>query len=414
MTETIITLFALILGFIAGWILKGKTSAGENAEGMERELENLREQLIQSQRKEASAVTRVEEMGKRFQEEKERLKQIREDMENTFKALAGDAIKSNSEEFIKLANEKFKSVLDTTENKLDEKKKLIDQNLNEIHKTLMGLTEQSTQLNTRLQESRMETEKLRETATNLREVLSSSQKRGQWGERMVEDILQFVGLIENINYRKQSMVETGEKPDYTFILPKDKVLNMDVKFPLAHYERYVQSESDEGRDKEKVQFFRDVRQHIKSISNRAYINPAEGTLDYVMMFIPNESIYGFINREDPDLVDFALGKKVLLCSPLTLYAILSLIHQATRNFAMEERAAEVMNLVDAFRKQWEKYTDVMDKMGKSLEQAQNHFNALVSTRTRQLEKPLRRIDELSGSFQPTLPGKGDSVAEEDY
>ena len=92
-----------------------------------------------------------------------------------------------------------------------------------------------------------------------------------------------------------------------------------------------------------------MKNHIKDVAGRNYVNPAEGTVDYVLLFIPNESIYGFINQEDTDLIDYALNKKVLLCSPLTLYAMLSLIYQATRNFAMEEKATEVMNLLDTFR-----------------------------------------------------------------
>ena len=131
------------------------------------------------------------------------------------------------------------------------------------------------------------------------------------------------------------------------------------------------------------------------MAGRAYINPAEGTVDYVLLFIPNESIYGFINQEDTELIDFALGKKVLLCSPLTLYAMLSLIYQATRNFAMEEKATEVMNLLNAFRQQWEKYVEVMDKMGRSLDTAKKDYDTLVLTRTNQLEKPLRKIEEIT-------------------
>ena len=73
--------------------------------------------------------------------------------------------------------------------------------------------------------------------------LSSSQKRGQWGERIVEDILNVIGLIEGINYTKQGVVESGERPDFTFKLPKEKIIYMDVKFPLAHYERYIIGES---------------------------------------------------------------------------------------------------------------------------------------------------------------------------
>ena len=113
------------------------------------------------------------------------------------------------------------------------------------------------------------------------------------------------------------------------------------------------------------------------------------------MFIPNESIYGFINQEDTKLIDYALEKKVLLCSPLTLYAMLSLIYQATRNFAMEEKATEVMNLLNAFRLQWDKYVEVMDKMGRSLETAQKDYDTMVGTRKKQLEKPLSKIEEIT-------------------
>jgi len=201
--------------------------------------------------------------------------------------------------------------------------------------------------------------------------------------------------VENINYRKQQMVESGEKPDFTFLLPKEKILNMDVKFPLAHYDKFVNAEREEEQITEKKEFLKDVRNHIKAIAGRAYINPTEGTLDYVMMFIPNESIYGFINKEDAKIIDFALEKGVLLCSPLTLYAVLSLVSQATQNFLIEERATEVMNLLSDFKKQWDKFSNVMDKMGKALETARKNYDLLYSTRTRQLEKPLRKIDEIT-------------------
>jgi DNA recombination protein RmuC len=212
---------------------------------------------------------------------------------------------------------------------------------------------------------------------------------------MVEDILDFIGFMEDKNYVKQTQVESGEKPDYTFFLPKEKKLNMDVKFPLASYERYINSELEEEQEIHKKDFLRDVKTHIKTIAGREYINPAEGTLDYVLMFIPNESIYGFINQEDTHLIDFALERKVLLCSPLTLYAMLSLIYQATRNFAMEEKATEVMNLLNSFRLQWDKYVEVMDKMGRSLDTAKKDYDTMVGTRKNKLEKPLSKIEEIT-------------------
>jgi DNA recombination protein RmuC len=379
MVDIIIVLISLIIGITIGWILKGRSQPVDSSE--------LQSEINKLTGEKASAEARLEQLD-----------ETKKGMESVFKSLASDIAKENREDFLNLAGEKFKDISKQADENLTKKKELIDQNLGDMKKTLKSLHDQSVTLSGNLETSSKETQKLQESTSKLREILSSSQKRGQWGERMVEDILDFIGFMEDKNYVKQTQVESGEKPDYTFFLPKEKKLNMDVKFPLASYERYINSELDEEQESHKKDFLRDVKLHIKAIASRAYVNPGEGTLDYVLMFIPNESIYGFINQEDTQLIDYALEKKVLLCSPLTLYAMLSLIYQATRNFAMEEKATEVMNLLNAFRLQWDKYVEVMDKMGRSLEAAQKDYDTMVGTRKKQLEKPLSKIEEItSGS-----------------
>jgi len=329
------------------------------------------------------------------------------EFENAFKAIASDITKSNTDEFIKQANDKFQTLSKESDTNLENKKKLIDQNLEEMSKKLASIEKESTKLNANLVDSKMETQNLRDTTTKLREILSSSQKRGQWGERMVEDILNFIGLIEEVNYTKQVTVESGERPDFTFKLPKEKVINMDVKFPLSHYENYIETDDEFVMKNEKKEFLKSVRNHIKAISNRNYIDTSSGTLDYVLMFIPNESIYSFINQEDSSIIDYALTNKVLICSPLTLYAILSLINQATRNFAVEEKALDVMKLLSKFKEQWEKYSGTIDKMGRSIETVQKDYLQLVTTRKNQLEKPLNEIESLTGQLENTSIDKLD-------
>ena len=323
------------------------------------------------------------------------------DFENTFKAIASDITKSNTDEFIKQANDKFHTLSKESDTNLENKKKLIDQNLEEMSKKLASIEKESTKLNANLEDSKTETQNLRDTTTKLREILSSSQKRGQWGERMVEDILNFIGLIEDVNYTKQVTIESGERPDFTFKLPKEKIINMDVKFPLSHYENYIETDDELVMKNEKKEFLKSVRNHIKAISNRNYIDTSSGTLDYVLMFIPNESIYSFINQEDSSVIDYALTNKVLICSPLTLYAILSLINQATRNFAVEEKALDVMKLLSKFKEQWEKYSGTIEKMGRSIETVQKDYQQLVTTRKNQLEKPINEIEGLTGQLENT-------------
>ena len=327
------------------------------------------------------------------------------EFENAFKAIASDITKSNTDEFIKQANDKFQTLSKESDTNLENKKKLIDQNLEEMSKKLASIEKESTKLNANLEDSKMETQNLRDTTTKLREILSSSQKRGQWGERMVEDILSFIGLVEDFNYTKQVTVESGERPDFTFKLPKEKVINMDVKFPLSHYENYIETDDEFVMKNEKKEFLKSVRNHIKAISNRNYIDTSSGTLDYVLMFIPNESIYSFINQEDGSVIDYALSNKVLICSPLTLYAILSLINQATRNFAVEEKALDVMKLLSKFKEQWEKYSGTIEKMGRSIETVQKDYQQLVTTRKNQLEKPINEIEDLTGQLENTSVDK---------
>jgi len=189
-------------------------------------------------------------------------------------------------------------------------------------------------------------------------------------------------------------MDDGQRPDYTFKLPKNREINMDVKFPLAHYENYLQTNDEQVQELEKKAFLQDVRKHLNEISRRGYIDTAKGTVDYAMMFIPNESIYGFINQEDPDFIGEALSKKIMLCSPITLYAVLSLLNQATANFIVEQRASEIMNEVVKFQQQWIKFSEVMKKTEKNLDVTVRQFQELMSTRTRALERPVNKILEL--------------------
>jgi DNA recombination protein RmuC len=191
------------------------------------------------------------------------------------------------------------------------------------------------------------------------------------------------------------MLEGGDnRPDFTFLLPRDQKLNMDVKFPFANYLRYLETGSEIEKESYKSAFFKDVRERVKEVTTRDYINPEAQTLDYVLVFIPNEQVYGFILENQSSFIDDALKSKVILCSPLTLYAILSVIRQGIDNFQLEQSAARMLALLGNFTKQWQAFITSFEKMGKRLEEAQKEFNSLATTRRTQLERPLSQIEEL--------------------
>ena len=276
------------------------------------------------------------------QKDVDSIQQNQDNIKQEFENLSNKVLLDNQEKFLELASSKFSDLIQNSDKQLENKKELIDSTLKEMKANLDNLSKNTAALEGQMKESKESVGKLTDTTSQLRQILSSSQARGQWGERMVKDILDFIGLVEGINYSQQSQISEGrDRPDFTFFLPDEKAINMDVKFPLAHYEKFIAAESDSEKESEKKLFLTDVRNRINEVSKRGYIDPKGSTVDYVLLFIPNESIYAFLNQEDHDLIDFSLKKKILLCSPVTLYAILSLIRQAVSNFSMEQKAGEM-------------------------------------------------------------------------
>ena len=277
-------------------------------------------------RKEAKEIARElisESDSQRVQDLEVLIMRIKE----SFGSLSLEALSKNTEEFLKVANETLSKQTQSGEKELEGKKQLIDQTLGVMKEDLQKVQElvknfekdrenKFGELANQLKYTAEQTGRLQETASQLKNVLASTKARGQWGERMAEDVLRLAGFVEGINYQKQKALETaGTRPDYTFLLPQDLKVNMDVKFPFDNYLRYLEADGESDKEKYKGQFLRDVRGRIKEVTTRDYINPEEDTLDYVIVFIPNEQVYAFINESDSTLLDDALRNRVILCFP---------------------------------------------------------------------------------------------------
>jgi len=259
------------------------------------------------------------------------------------------------------------------------------------------------------------TQALSASTQSLREALANPKARGQWGERMAEDVLRLAGFIEHVNYEKQTAVEgTRALPDYTFTMPKGHALYMDVKFPLSAYLRYLEAGTEAERQAHRESFLRDVRSRVRELAQRDYAAAGERpSVDYVLLFLPNESIAGFIHEHDPDLVEHALGQKVVLCSPLTLFAFLGVIRQAFDNFIIEKTSDEILTLLGRFGQQWEKYKESLQSVERKFDAVHKELEQLGGPRRRQLEKPLLQLNELrrkrgleiDAAFEPETDGE---------
>lgn len=253
--------------------------------------------------------------------------------------------------------------------------------------------EQAGRVDTRLAEVAASSARLADTTQSLRQALAHPQARGQWGERMADDVLRAAGLVEGISYRKQSATAAGTVPDFTFLLPGGRVLHMDVKFPVDNYLRYLEAASERERDQHAIAFVRDVRARVRELSGRVYIDP-DDTVDEVLLFIPNEAVYAFVHSHDRDLVEVALAQKVVLCSPCTLFSVLAIIRQAVEQTQLQRTSDEILTCLAGFERQWGKFADALDKVGRSLDTVRRSWDDLTGPRRRQLERQLDRVDEL--------------------
>jgi DNA recombination protein RmuC len=288
---------------------------------------------------------------------------------------------------------------------LDGKKQLIDQQLvtmtdglgkvtDLVHSLERDRRKAFGELSNELRRQHEGMNELSAHTQQLKEVLASSKARGQWGERMAEDVLRLAGLVEGVNYRKQVTLATAGRPDYTFLMPNGLVMHMDVKFPLDNYVRYLDANSDLERTKFRDQFLRDVRDRVKELTSRGYLDATDETVDCLLLFIPNEQVYAFVQEHDRAMLDDAMRHKIVLCSPLTLYAVLAVVRQAVDNFRLERTSNEILRLLQEFSLQWEKYTTSLEKVQQRFDAVAKEYTALMTTRHRALQRPLDKIESL--------------------
>jgi DNA recombination protein RmuC len=187
---------------------------------------------------------------------------------------------------------------------------------------------------------------------------------------------------------------------------------MDVKFPLASYLRYLEVHTDAERHAHLKRFLSDVRLRVKELARRDYAGESDRpAVDYVLLFLPNEQLTGFIHEHDPGLLDEAMAQRVVMCSPLTLFAFLGVIRQAFDNFMIEQTSDEILQLIGRFGQQWQKFSDSADKVKRHFDSVQREFDLLTGTRRRALERPLQQLEALR--VERNLPVDGELFVDTD-
>ncbi|HCE86511.1 MAG: RmuC-domain protein [Parcubacteria group bacterium GW2011_GWC2_44_17] len=240
-------------------------------------------------------------------------------------------------------------------------------------------------------------EKLHEKTENLAKILGNNKLRGSWGERVAEDILRDAGFLEGAHYSKQSAGATGTIPDFTLLLPEKRKVNIDVKFPLSNLQAYQEAGSEEQKKEYMRRFTQDIKTKIREITSRSYISEEENTLDFVILFVPSEKVFGFINDYIRDVVDLGFKEKVLITSPSSLYATLRIIMEAYRNFTYEQNIREVLKIIQGFIENFHRFQDEFSAFDDYLKKMRQTYDTITETRYKKMGVQIRKIEQIEGA-----------------
>lgn len=271
-------------------------------------------------------------------------------------------------------------------------KKEIDERQLEIRKFESDRNKSYGEITKSIDEHRKITDKLQTSTEELSKVLSNNQTRGEWGERIIEDILLSAGLIEGTHYDKQKKLgDTTIIPDITLLLPQGRKVAIDVKFPYSEIQKLSQTDSKLQRQSHLNQFERDVKTKVNKV--KEYINIDAGTLDYAIMFVPNEMLFSFINQQFPSIVDDAMSKKIIIVSPFTFLIVARTVMESYRNFMIENNLRKIITFIGQFIEEWQRFTGEFDKFDSKIAQLRETFDHIHTTRYKQMQRSINRIEE---------------------
>ena len=293
----------------------------------------------------------------------------------------------------KLGAESSKSRIDL-ENKRAEIERLVKQiqeDLKESKKEL-EVSEKDrissfSALKNSLDEYKKITEQLSVSTENLKKVLSNNQMRGQFGEQVADDLLKMAGFVVGQTYTRQES-ENGARPDFTVYLPDKTKINVDAKFPYASLQRMTETDDVDAKKRYMKQFESDIKEKIKQVTTREYISVEDGTVDFVILFIPNEMIFSFIYDKMPQIWEDAMSRKVILAGPFSFTAILRMVKQAYENFRVQENIFKIVGYIQAVEKEFDKFNEEFDKVGDRIEQLQKQYSEVSTTRVNQMKRKM--------------------------
>lgn len=418
----------IAIGFLIGWLYMKAQSARQMSESLslqsQRETENrlLKEQVDALRSTEDLLRMELNEISLsnvRLETLLDENRKQTEQQQEHFEALSQKTLKALKEELEEKSNREYQQ----KQHMLDEKlstllkplKDVIDQNEKRVKEVEKQHTEDTASLKKHIEMIVEETGKLVGVKNKLAEALSNSKGRGDWGEMELARLLEHSGLIHGIHYEAQK-VQDGLRPDITIKMSNQRILYVDAKTILVNLERLLGAEDTEGENVERKKHAAALEKEVLSLSLKSYETKCKESIDFVVLYVPRESMLRAALEERPALMEQAFQRRVILASPLILMSILKTVAYGWDQAQLSQKANEIHQLGRDLHKRAATYLERFVKVGERLKLLQNSFeDAEVSLVGRQGMLPqLRKFEEYGCKSEKALPaGFSDSEEPDD-
>lgn len=325
-----------------------------------------------------------------------------------FSELANKSLKSNSENFLRLAeqnlgvqHERAKRELGDREQAVENLVKPIKDALQQSQAQIAALEKSRSEayggIKSQLEAMQNSQQSLTRETRNLVKALRRPEVRGRWGEMTLRRLVELAGMVENCDFQEQVHTSSDDKiirPDMIVRMPDNRELVVDVKTPLDAYLEAIEASDDAQRKLGLERHARNVREHIRKLAAKTYWEQFSKSPEFVILFIPGDQFLSAALGEDPDLIEYALSEQIILATPTSFVALLKAVAYGWRQLALADNAEEIRRLAVDLYSRLTTFVGHMNKVGKQLASSVENYNRAVGSLEHKVLPGARKFVEL--------------------
>ena len=348
----------------------------------------------------AAAEARAAEQQRAFEAAEKRLS-------DSFRALAADALKSNTEGFLALARERLGALQSESQKHFEVRAEEIKGVLNPVRETLDQVHKSLQLLEGSRQEAykflTREVQNLQAETGNLVTALRKPDVRGRWGEIQLRRVVEIAGMQDRCDFVEQATADEGRlRPDLVITLPGGKNIVVDSKVPLAAYLEAVERPIGDERSAKLKDHAQQVRVHVTRLGQKSYFEKFSPAPEFVVLFLPGEAFFSAAMEQDPTLLEEGINRNVILATPTTLIALLKAVYYGWKQETIAENARKISDLGRELYERTATMTEYLSKVGSSLDGAVSAFNQTIASYETRVLPSARRLKELGVTGQKEI------------